>query len=786
MVLVLARLDVDSYEDASGQTARQAIVERHPSLTRLLPPADAGAAAAAVDAPRLFYHLYCGEDDTFVDVLSRFQGSLDANDGSHTLLQLACEKGLVGAVNALLEGGADANAASAAERRPPLHLAAYRGYYRIVRRLLAMGADAGAAPTNETALHAAVKGAGETSLPLGASSLARSQAKTVDELLKVAPQGRLNVNATDVKGNSALHYAARLGDHELVLALLRGGAYIGVRNRLGEPPLADISPRALEAYFDECVQTNDLLPREDNYEVIFKYGFLAPAGLPPTSKAAPPEVEAARLEPKAVHGPAAALPETDPLLYMSRSADLRHLLKHPIITSFLQLKWHLIRAYFYINLLFYILFWMLLTAYILSGYSTKPELEPVADGRNATAPADRDYNHHLANTIISLLGIFTTLLALRELFQLLVSPRKYVSSAENWMEAVLILVTFVLLSRRTDGQALQQLSAVAILLSWAELVLLIGRHPMLATNIEMFKTVSINFLKFLAWYSILIIAFALSFYTLFRDCQSDACKKDDDENFFVDPGMSVFKTVVMLTGEFDAGSIPFVSYPGTSHILFVLFVFLIAIVLFNLLNGLAVSDTQAIREDAELVAYISRVKFIAYVESMVMGPSGPSSGGLFRSVQSLCCCLRTCTTVGCLRTISNKINLFPENVPDRQIHVLPNQCNRIEFTNTLDCKKARSFSQEEEEGCICCGQRAGSCRTVSMDPLIMRAVKELLARREQLDENGQLQALYHNSQEQIKLYMQQMEEYRQKFDDLFNSNKRTEEALSTILARLNK
>nr|CAD7453654.1 unnamed protein product [Timema tahoe] len=75
---------------------------------------------------------------------------------------------------------------------------------------------------------------------------------------------------------------------------------------------------------------------------------------------------------------------------------------------------------------------------------------------------------------------------------------------------------------------------------------------------------------FLAWYSILIVAFALSFYTLFRDCNDSVCQNSDD-NFFMDPGMSVFKTVVMLTGEFDASSIPFVSFPGTSHVVFMLF-----------------------------------------------------------------------------------------------------------------------------------------------------------------------------------------------------------------------
>ena len=181
----------------------------------------------------------------------------------------------------------------------------------------------------------------------------------------------VDVNARDVKGSTALHYAARQGDQQLVALLLRAGAYIGVRNLLGEPPLADISPKALEAYLDECVATNDLLPREDNYEVIFKYGFLAGAHGRAEQVAVVQVEEDSKKLMGGRHGPQHLASETDPLLYMSRSADLRYLLKHPAVTSFLYLKWQRIRSFFYVNLAFYVAFWLLLTAYVLSGYSER-------------------------------------------------------------------------------------------------------------------------------------------------------------------------------------------------------------------------------------------------------------------------------------------------------------------------------------------------------------------------------------------------------------------------------
>ena len=45
-----------------------------------------------------------------------------------------------------------------------------------------------------------------------------------------------------------------------------------------------------------------------------------------------------------------ALPETQSLWYMAQSKEHRHLLKHPVVTSFLHMKWGRIRRHFNFNL----------------------------------------------------------------------------------------------------------------------------------------------------------------------------------------------------------------------------------------------------------------------------------------------------------------------------------------------------------------------------------------------------------------------------------------------------
>lgn len=57
---------------------------------------------------------------------------------------------------------------------------------------------------------------------------------------------------------------------------------------------------------------------------------------------------------------------------------------------------------------------------------------------------------------------------------------------------------------------------------------------------------------------------------------------------------TAMKVMVMMTGEFDFGSLPFIS--DTSKVMFVAFLFLITIVLYSLLNAMAVSDIRDIHD----------------------------------------------------------------------------------------------------------------------------------------------------------------------------------------------
>lgn len=92
----------------------------------------------------------------------------------------------------------------------------------------------------------------------------------------------------------------------------------------------------------------------------------------------------------------------------------------------------------------------------------------------------------------------------------------------------------------------------------------------------------------------------------------------------------------------------------TYAILFLLFLFLVTIVLYNLLNALAVSDTQEIKRDAKLIDLNQRI--------MTMNESEEA---IFQ---------RTSRMGNWLKEV---ISMFPKTLPEGNITVKPNRSYRI-------------------------------------------------------------------------------------------------------------
>lgn len=597
-----------------------------------------------------------------------------------TLLQKAVDCGITEYVQEVLSlPNSNPNSITLSAPIAPLLMAANRQDLEIIILLVKFGADITivAKESAETLLHVLLKRGDWSDNSLECLQHILWNADLDVNIRKI-------VNKRDILENTALHYAAQSWPQEIVRRLLELGANIGMKNHWDETPIEKIHPHVLESFLDEeCIKaTGDV--NHENFEMTFDYSFLAPPieDLPFVVQGKVKKQDLEALDP--TEEGKVALPETTSLWFLGQSKEHRHLLKHPIVTSFLYLKWQRIRRYFNRNLRFYLLLVFILTWYIFEQFGG----ESLRDESTRSIPLWdtaflvftlvlicfilRDWsmdikdmikselmeaktrtcgnmisNLFLANWVEAVFAVFmvslifvgsqylwlylmvlTLILLFRELFQVSVSLKRYLVSPENWLEVSMIVMIGLILS--LDGSDYstdlkRHLSAITIVLSWAELITLIGRHPKLTrcnVYVTMFYKVMGTFFFFLCWYLFFLVAFGLGFYIILHKDGPNDTVGPNDYVFFNRPWLALVKTSTMFVGEIEFANIPVNLESPLSplgYLFFLSFVFLMVVVLMNLLNGLAVSDTGIIQEKAEIYTYMSQVDTISYTESILLG-----------------------------------------------------------------------------------------------------------------------------------------------------------------------
>jgi len=308
------------------------------------------------------------------------------------------------------------------------------------------------------------------------------------------------------------------------------------------------------------------------------------------------------------------------ILFLAEVPHHADIVRHPAFSVFLCLAWRKrIWLYFVAYFFYYFMFLSFLTADILYSHSdAAPSHKSVSNNTNDLFSVNNSRmtsgmnDEKWDNTKLALqcmLMILTGLHALVSSFFAVTLPTYFFKHMELWLKLPLFYITSILISGTVDSnETKRHLFAIVILLGWSGLVLLLGRLPSLSVLTEMFKTVSRTFLKLMVGYGVLILAFAFSFYILFKEEI-----KVDGAVLFTNPWTSIVKTFVMFAGELEFSYLPFDKSPGTSHVIFLLFVFLIAIVLLNLFNGLAVDDAKKIRKKGETLSLVARARITSYV-----------------------------------------------------------------------------------------------------------------------------------------------------------------------------
>lgn len=334
------------------------------------------------------------------------------------------------------------------------------------------------------------------------------------------------INSQDSYGCTPLHYTTRYKNEDATMSLLKKSAYICTPNNLGQRALSDINKESFERFLDDSVvnvnrrnkKTHMYVFGHDEQEIYIDYSFL----IPPKS---------------------AENREIAPLQLITKNKDLRHLIKHPVLFSFLYMKWSKLSLLFYINFFMFSLFMLSLIVYIVLCQSILP------DERTKSAAYMFFYG-------LSAVSVF--MLIIREILQCVFSVKHYFRSKMNWFEMVLISLSVLVLLNLFEEDFQRILRGITILFAATEFLTLAGTLPNLSvsTHMVILKTVILTFLKSIALYSILLFGFALCFFTIFGHIDpvnntnsTTVADKDDTngaQNSFYNPGKYQIKIFTMF------------------------------------------------------------------------------------------------------------------------------------------------------------------------------------------------------------------------------------------------
>ncbi|XP_065203447.1 transient receptor potential cation channel protein painless-like [Planococcus citri] len=635
-------IDMEIHIDSQGyaSSCREIILQRYPELEPELPVPSIGHLRNI-----LFSYLRRGLTDLFLDRASevdtdtlndRFKDSHADND--KTYLHVACEYNQLNVVQALLRRKVHLNqlardSGDYKKKATPIMMAAFKGHYEIVNELLGIPKVDLQIEGIGSVLHSVIRG---MNMQPGPGDNHRMILKLL--LDHGFPKShRLNVDHLDNDNLTALHYAIPFESEFAISSLINAGANLYIRDSEGRLLLTSIPARILEKCFDDCIRY--VYPKENEccplkFKIRFNYNIFR------------------RLNPSV--SPNYEMQFWDSI---EQEPELRKLFKHPLSKSFLYVKWCLVKKYYCLNLIFYLLFCLILSTYI---FKIKECASSSSTTTNNTG-IDEEKKSILCNVpcFLPITLVFYVIFIFQELCQFSLSLR--------WcfLKITMILIIGVFFANETNSY----LAATVMLMMWIEFVFLLGKVPMLSIYIEMFKTVASNFAKLFILYSILVVSFTCSFFILFhyKTNESSPVNRKNCSNLintWQDPTISLIKSIIMMTGEFDASSLPLGSNFNYSYVFFIFFIFLVTIVLHNLLNGLAVSDTRAIMRNAEVVALISRANQISQLERLVVSSA-------FRY---LCSCLPKFLYVGKIR---HNITLSSRMDKEMMIFVHPGEKNKI-------------------------------------------------------------------------------------------------------------
>ena len=459
------------------------------------------------------------------------------------------------------------------------------------------------------------------------------------------------VDITDKRGQTPLHMASRSGIEENVLLLLNVGADPNKAGDNGITPLHRVNnfgvvKTLIHHGADECRSFTLRSGKLEDGSNITRTAFEMFVDLQPTAAKFCLDENISTNEYDLTSSDLAIILDLSVIMTSTKTekyreltlhqkllrSNLTALLEHPLSETFLVLKHQLLIGYANLNVFFYFLFVVSLTAmstistHIWTccgvGINASSELQLARFIANEEKVEGYRHDYEAKHNLSSVLEclpprqdclnwnieykclfwiLYVTVWSLsgciffRELIQAFSNWRRYVCDRENWLEILMLALIFGYLSTLLSNPEISpHLAALSVLFAWADFALLIGTFPNIGIYIYMSIHIMRKITTILLSFTPAILGFAFAFHTLIPN-------SDTFDNIII----ATLKALVMMSGEFEFEnnfryeSVKEVGGSNiTTQVIFVLFLFVVSIVVHNLLIGLTVNETEIVFERA--------------------------------------------------------------------------------------------------------------------------------------------------------------------------------------------
>ncbi|XP_028406994.1 transient receptor potential cation channel subfamily A member 1-like isoform X2 [Dendronephthya gigantea] len=531
-----------------------------------------------------------------------------------TLIHCAVESCNLYIVQDILETRPDALYDKDMDGESPQHYAAALEEYFLLEYLLSQGADIFETDKNEsTPLHFAA----------AAGSIANVKLLVLDEEDLSRSEDNL--------GRSALHIACMKGNRNIVAFLLENGADPLVKEKDGLnclelavankqdgvvkelllsnywrelieawkggakrcfAHLVDKMPDNAKILLDRCVVKSDDKRHSLDYNITYDFFLLEPTG----SK---------------FYGLEAITENNE-----------EQCLTHNLCRKYFSVKWREKGCYLYLaNLFLYLCFHVLFNVYVAlvrgaiarrvrhpdevnTTVSTKVKQHPTA------AASPDEPGPIIATVVIVTVTIFNVI---KEFIQMHQQRWRYFKQVSNYFEWTLYVCVMVFMFpvRKTKTEDQFGAAAIAVCISWFNLIWFLRRIPDIGTYILTLQKVFKTLVKMLLLIVLFCMAFASTFYLLFAE-----------QDRFVNYPIAVLSTFVSMLGDFAYDDLfvevgIYKDFHTFKLVMFVVFVLLMVVVVNNVLIGLAVGDTEYVMNMAKVQRLRQHMKFIIEVETSI-------------------------------------------------------------------------------------------------------------------------------------------------------------------------